>query len=202
MRCSQPSPLTARTTRHFWKRSGPCARDVDSRRTSLIAEHLRAMDGHRGGVLRLRRSDQPRTGAPRPLAYFAPSVCQPSATTPARDRNAVPGRSLPSWAGAEDTRFELVRGCPQPAFQLWWRLTGSFTCVHGRPVVGAATIRLSLMSSAGWERGRGCMRYRAATPYPPVGEAGAADGSQPSVAAGRLPTPGTRYPTNDQEVNR
>jgi hypothetical protein len=31
----------------------------------------------------------------------------------------VPGEAL-----AEDTRFELVRGCPQHAFQLFVRLSG------------------------------------------------------------------------------
>ncbi|NIY66992.1 hypothetical protein SMALB_5030 [Streptomyces malaysiensis] len=42
-------------------------------------------------------------------------------------------------ATAEDTRFELVRGCPQHAFQVCWCLAGlgigPFTCVHARPVV-------------------------------------------------------------------
>lgn len=39
---------------------------------------------------------------------------------------------LPSWAGAEDTRFELVRGCHQHAFQMFaWgpdKITSVLTC--------------------------------------------------------------------------
>ncbi len=50
----------------------------------------------------------------------------------------VPGEAL-----AEDTRFELVRGCPQHAFQLWWWglevRSGVFTWVHGRLVLRADT---------------------------------------------------------------
>ncbi|MEZ0064409.1 hypothetical protein ABIA32_000387 [Streptacidiphilus sp. MAP12-20] len=34
------------------------------------------------------------------------------------------GLRLPWWAGAEDTRFELVKGCPQHAFQLFARGSG------------------------------------------------------------------------------
>jgi hypothetical protein len=54
----------------------------------------------------------------------------------------VPGEAL-----AEDTRFELVRGCPQHAFQLWWWgwevRAGAFTCVHGR-LAADAGMALSL----------------------------------------------------------
>jgi hypothetical protein len=58
-------------------------------------------------------------------------------------RTVGPFDIVPGEALAEDTRFELVRGCPQHAFQLcWWRGTrrsGAFTWVHGWTVAGSGS---------------------------------------------------------------
>ncbi|WP_344414785.1 toll/interleukin-1 receptor domain-containing protein [Streptomyces glomeratus] len=52
-------------------------------------------------------------------------------------RTVGPFDIVPGEALAEDTRFELVRGCPQHAFQVCLCRSGgrvaSFTCVHVRP---------------------------------------------------------------------
>ncbi|MCQ8195155.1 CPBP family glutamic-type intramembrane protease [Streptomyces rugosispiralis] len=75
------------------------------------------------------------------LAHHAAPLTPARSGRPQRARtNTRSGPfGLPSRAAAEDTRFELVRGCPQHAFQVCWCLAGlwagSFTCVHARSVV-------------------------------------------------------------------
>ncbi|WP_326593697.1 PIN domain-containing protein [Streptomyces sp. NBC_01294] len=65
-----------------------------------------------------------------------------------------PGRGLqvPGEALAEDTRFELVRGCPQHAFQVCWRWSGlhprSFTCVRCRPSMASGPVPGRLRTAA------------------------------------------------------
>lgn len=72
----------------------------------------------------------PATGAELIWTEVAEALDYPEALQP----TVVVDPEASNGALAEFTRFELVRGCPQHAFQLWWcgagRRSGPLTCVH------------------------------------------------------------------------